>query len=204
MIFAFPLLRCTSSLIDRTLSDYLVLENGKSWVFLDNKGDTVIRTVVGDTVILGDSAKIVNFGGEVSIYRIGDQEVDLYSDYKTYRGGEEVQLESRFSLYFETPFVLGNKWNDSYQTSVEFLGDTFKYRHNLEGEVVSLEEVKVPAGDFNDVYRVKIREIRYVAGPYSEETDTVLEIFYFAPDVGLVKKILEEGDSRREYELVSY
>lgn len=203
-LLTLPFIQCTSSFVDRGLSDYLMLENGRAWVYLDNNGDTVVQKVVGDTAILGDSAKLVNFGGYVNFYRVKEQDVSLYSSYVTYRGGEEVELENRFTLYFETPFVNGNKWEDNFETSKEFLGDTFRYVHNLDGKVVSIDKVDVPAGNFADVYKVKIEETRYIESPYAQESDTVVQFLYFAPDVGLVKKVVQENGTQREYVLVSY
>ncbi len=195
---------CTSSYIDRSVSDYLKLDNGRKWVYLENGEDTLVRTVVGDTVILGDSAKVVNFGGDIIIYRLRDQRVDIYSHYVTYRGGDEVELENRYSLFLQIPFVLGNHWEDRYVNTVEFLGDTFSIEHKLFGDVLSIESLTLPAGSYNNVYKVRSREIRYLSGPFGEEVDTVTQFLYFAPDVGLVKKVIEGNGFERVLELVSY
>lgn len=204
LLFTLPQVQCTSSIMDRSLSDYLRLEEGKRWVYLRNGEDTIFRTVLGDTVIISDTAKVVDFGGQLYFYRVDQQRVDRWSEFVDYRGGEEVPLEERFSLFLEMPLVLGNRWEDLYEGEEEFLGDTFRYSHSVKGEVVSLGEIEVPVGSFQNVYGVRIEEIRHRVNPSGEASDTLIEILYLAPDVGLVMKSLLEGGETKEYVLVGY
>ena len=197
-------LGCMSSFLERSLADYLVIEDGREWIFLENESDTVLRSVIGDTVIQSDTAKAVSFGGEINIYKLLHQKVEMWSKYVDYYWGREVLLEERFTLLYETPFVKGNRWSESYTTEKIVLGDTFHLVHDVEGEVFFLGEIKVPAGSFYDVYGVTVKNIYSGVTPHGEISQTTVDTFYFAPDVGLIKRVRNEGGVISKYELLQY
>jgi hypothetical protein len=94
---------CMSSFLERSLADYFVLDNGREWIFLENERDTILRSVIGDTVIQSDTARAVSFGGEINIYRLLHQRVEIWSVYVDYYWGEKSPLRKGSHCFLRLP-----------------------------------------------------------------------------------------------------
>jgi hypothetical protein len=190
---------CTSTtgIIERTASDYLKLAQGNRWTYLKNAQDTILREVLGDTTLLGDSALVIDTDGFQEYVQIFDEGLLRYERFVTYQGGQEVLLEERFGLWIESPLVLGNTWTDTFSAMRAFGADTFQYTHIVEGDVEEIVGLTAENESFAEVYRVGIRNRYRLVTPNetTEETEDLQD--FFAPGVGLVKRIrsVYDGDT---------
>ena len=98
-------LGCTSitGIIERTASDYLKLAEGNRWTYLKNAQDTILREVMGDTTLLGDSALVIDTDGFQEYVQVFDEGILRYERFVAYQGGQEVLLEER---HYTAPAVL--------------------------------------------------------------------------------------------------
>jgi hypothetical protein len=184
-------LGCTSvtGIIERASSDYLRLEAGNRWTYLKNGTDTIYREVLGDTLIFGDTALIVDLDGSQEYVEIFDEGVLRYERHEAYRGGDEVLLEERYALWIETPLVLDNVWSDTFHTIRAFGADSFVYTHGIEGRVEEIVELTVAGGTYNEVYRVEMTDWIHLEAPDGTQDELEERVDYYAPDVGLVKRL---------------
>ena len=154
---------------------------------MKNGADTVYQKILGDTIILEDSALIIERFGEVEYFV---QEAEFFKKLRktiVYREGDEIVLEERFSTYFKIPFVKGNVWTDVFNNTVVFYEDTFSLDYSLNGTVLNVLDLTVPAGTYSNVYKVLIKEreeIRRIDEVTLKERE---EVYFFAPDVGPIK-----------------
>jgi len=181
-----------SPVIDRTFYNYFPYEVGKSWTYILNDSDTVVISIVGDTLIGTDTVLIFErydgsrtylFSTSSAYYTIEDTSV-------VGPNGEEVKLEDQiFLLQMEKPFVEGNSWDDYYYNFETVGDDTFWIRHSRIGQVAGISEVSTPAGIFKNTYHIRLIERRMIGGPDGVGTISSITNLYFAPDIGPVKEL---------------
>jgi len=91
---------------------------------------------------------------------------------------------------FKWPLKVGKKWNSAYFFQDYFMGQRIPPpRYSIAVEIMSYEEVKVPAGTFN-AFKISWREYSF---SYKED-------FWYAPSIGfIVKRYKEEviGEDKR-------
>ncbi len=182
-----------SPVIDQTYYDYFPYEVGKSWTYLKDDADTVNITIVGDTLIGEDSLLIFESYDGSRTYMLPTTSAfyTLEDTAVVGPGGEEVRLEDNiFFLYLEKPLVTGNSWEDHYFNKVIVTEDTFWIRHSRLGEVSDLETVNVPAGTFENVYRVRMVEDLVIGTPDGVSERSYMKSVYFAPERGPVKQLI--------------
>lgn len=179
-----------SSLLFRSGQDYFPLVRGSLWKYLDGS-DTVYVEVAGDSLIGGRTAVVVttDFAPGFWTKPAPEAEVRRWVRRTFERGGVEYVLEARYGLVYLLPFVNGTGWYDEHADTVVVLGvDTLRYRRRLEARVVAIEPVTVPAGSFDDCYRLEFTETTETAIADSVTTVTVNRTDWLAPGVGLVRR----------------
>lgn len=182
-----------SPLIDRTYYNYFPFEVGKSWTYLLNDSDTVTVSIVGDT-LLGEDTMLIfeNYDGERTyLFSTSSAYYSLEDTSIVGPGGEDIKLEDRiFILLYEKPFVVGNAWDDFYSNIVPVGEDTFWINHYRTGEVLGIGDIETPAGNFQNVYSIRIMDKRVIGGPDGVGNIFTVRNIYFAPDVGVVKELI--------------
>ncbi|MBN2538340.1 hypothetical protein JXB37_08710 [candidate division WOR-3 bacterium] len=179
-------LGCSGMLFFRSGEDYFPLVRGSLWKFLAG-ADTSYFEVTGDSSVGGQvcTVVLVDYAPEFWLKRSGTAEIRRFYHRTLIRGGEEYELEARYGLRYLLPFVEGDSWAETFRDTVVVLGsDTIHYRHRLECRVAGVEPVSIPAGDFEQCYRLEFTEL-------FEDEDTTVTAFteWLAPGVGLVRRV---------------
>ncbi len=182
-----------SPIIDQTYYEYFPYEVGQSWTYLKNDTDTVNITIVSDTVIGEDSLLIFESydGSRTYLLPTTSAFYTLEDTAVVGPGGDEIKLEDNiFFLYLEKPLVTGNSWEDHYFNKVIVTEDTFWIRHSRLGQVSGLESVNVPAGTFEDVYKVRIVEDLVIGTPDGLSERGYMKSIFYAPERGPIKQLI--------------
>jgi hypothetical protein len=116
--------------------------------------------------------------------------------------GEDIVLESRWRPRLERPLNLGNRWEDAFSNDVVHQGVTFSIESSLTGTVEEIETVLTPVDFFEECYRVDLdvrSRITLPTGDVEEENVRLKE--WYAPGIGMVKRVVEGGDT---WELIDF
>ncbi|MFO7638218.1 MAG: hypothetical protein R6X14_02785 [bacterium] len=196
LLAALLLLGC-SNLLFRSGRDYFPLVRGSLWKYFDGT-DTCYVEVGRDSLVGGRSGTIVytDFAPGLWVKPTPESEVRQWVRRTLLRGGTEHVLEERYALVYLLPLVTGNSWSDEYSDTIIILGtDTLRYRHRLEVRVAAIEPVTVPAGEFEECYRLE-----FTRTVVAEAESTASYTEWLAPDVGLVRR----SSGGRVIELAEY
>jgi len=96
---------------------------------------------------------------------------------------------SDWVLFYEIPFVIGNRW----YSSTTFEDELFvQWKEERRVEVVGRENVSVIAGDYEDCYKILNKKNYSMFG--GDSTYYYNMEMWYAPHIGLVKWIITETD----------
>lgn len=165
------------------ISDYFPLNVGSEWVYEDKKGNTATLKITGinqkDNINWyqgSNSSNAKNFIFYVyNKYAIAKGKLLFRANLKLMSEGDEESSGNSKKItqvvFLKEPLRVGTKWNFTYPEG--------KY---ATFEILSVsDEVSVPAGNYEDVIRVRI---------YMPEMG-YLGFLYYAKDVGLIKATTE-------------
>ncbi|MCX7733062.1 MAG: hypothetical protein N2248_07880 [candidate division WOR-3 bacterium] len=179
---------CSERVLFRAGRNYFPLSAGRSWKYaLGN--DTVYVEVRGDTAVLNRGCIQVDRNFAPEYYITSPNEVRKLIVTTRPRPGGEDTVEFRFGLLYWLPPVLGNRYQDRFDTTLISGPDTIAFTHLLDIRVGEIETVTVPAGEFEDCYRLEFTETIV-----SEDTTVINWVEWLAPDVGVVKRSTGAGD----------
>ncbi len=179
---------CSERVLFRAGRNYFPLSAGRSWKYaLGN--DTVYVEVRGDTAVLNRVCIQVDRNFAPEYYITSPNEVRKLIVITRPRPGGEDTVEFRFGLLYWLPPVLGNRYQDRFDTTLISGPDTIAFTHLLDVRVGEIETVTVPAGEFEDCYRLEFSETIV-----SEDTTVINWVEWLAPDVGVVKRSTGAGD----------
>lgn len=176
--------KLNDGVLRRSAANYFPLDSGSEWRY-DVGGTSSLVQVWGDSLVDNSPVTVVLRDYEEEYWLESQGDVSRFVDTVVNLGGTDYPLEQRFRRFYVLPFVLGNSWSDDFDTTAVIMGDTFRYRHDIDGKVAAIDTVTVPAGSFTDCYEVDLNEL--VAVNDSETNTSTRE--WYAPDVGLVKRI---------------
>lgn len=148
---------------------YFPMAPGDIWYYTDADSTDIVRTIAGDTVILGDTCLLVRHNGTTA---------EAWSIDET---GFSVHLISD-SIWADPPllipFSLPSTGTYDFDNSLYFVNNDTTYAIDIEGTIsfVGYVSKTVPAGTFADVV-----QLHYAPDDYDE---------FYAPGVGL----LDNGD----------
>jgi hypothetical protein len=183
---------------ERLASDYAPYTNvGNTWDFVvqaedtsDLSWDTNRRTVLG-----GLQAVEIQQGEELLYF--SRQDDGLYEWVETTRtfSDEIIVLEARWRKRLELPPATGNTWVDSYENETTFAGLPYRIESTLEGTITGIESVQTQADFFQEAIAVEIRILTTVSDPIGgETTEEILLREWYAPDVGMVRREVQNGE----------
>lgn len=179
---------CSERVLFRAGRNYFPLSAGRSWKYAVGN-DTVYVEVRGDTAVLNRGCIQVDRNFAPEYYITSPNEVRrLIVTTKPRPGGEDT-IEFRFGLVYWLPPVLGNRYQDRFDTTLISGPDTIAFIHLLDVRVAGIETVTVPAGEFQDCYRLEFTEKRV-----SQDTAVSTWVEWLAPDVGVIKRMTSTGD----------
>lgn len=183
MLTALTAVSCNDSILLRSDANYFPLLPGSSWQYLRGE-DTVYVTVdTLSSVILNQPCTRVYRNFAPAYFLAGPTEVRRLSVGVISRPGGEDTVEYRFALLYQLPLVLGNVYNDAYDTTLIWGPDTLNYHHTLNAQVAAIESVATPAGVFYDCYRIDFTETTA-----ARETTQTAWREWLAPGTGVVRR----------------
>ena len=187
---------CEDKTLYRATSDYFPLKAGVIWQYVNlESNDTCEVKVIGDTSVNIHNCILVTRDA-IPEYWIKDKtEIRKLVEIKLNRAGSDFVLEQNFRTYFQLPLIKGNSWRDTLNNSVDVLGDSVNLRHIINGKVESIEGVTIPAGDFNEVYKVILVDTLW----FDDSLSTRFSYYWLAPETGIVKQRFESGDTIEQY-----
>lgn len=179
---------CSDRVLFRAGSNYFPLNQGRSWKYLAGN-ETVYVAVRGDTAILNRLCIQVDRNFAPEYYLASPDEVRRLIVTTRSRPGGEDTVEFRFGIVYYLPPLLGNRYQDRFDTTLISGPDTIAFVHILDVRVSGVEALTVPAGSFEDCYRLEFSEV-IISG------DTTVNnwVEWLAPDVGLIKRSTSAGD----------
>ena len=177
-------------LVYRISSDYMpVTTVGNTWTYeLTGSGERLV-SIVGEDAILGRDCIRAQVDFEDRYWYRDEDQFDVYVR-TIYLYNEEHVIEERWARYLELPLVLDNTWAEEYEQTTSVYGQPVTRRVRTEGRVTAIRNVTVPAGEFEQCYVVRLEMIGETQTPYGDDwADTTLVEEYYAPDIGLVRRV---------------
>jgi len=174
---------CSDQILFRAGSNYFPLTAGRSWKYTIGE-DTVYVEVRGDTAILDRGCIQVDRNFAPEYFITSPTEVRKLIVNTRLRPGGEDTVECRFGVCYYLPLVAGNWYTDRFDTTLIYGPDTINYTHLLEVKVSKVDLVQVPAGSFDDCYRLEFRE-----KIMKDDTTENVWVEWLAPNVGVVKRV---------------
>jgi len=176
-------LACSDMLLYRSGANYFPLFPGGKWRYLLDM-DTVYVEVDTLPATIADKNCIRvyrNFAPEY--YLASPSEIRKLVVSAISRPGGEDTVEFRFGLLYRLPFILGDRFQDHFDTILTWGPDTVQFVHSLDVRVAGIDSVQVPAGTFYECYRLEFTET--VVKP---ETVSTQWVEWLAPEVGVVQR----------------
>ncbi|MCS7258519.1 MAG: hypothetical protein NZ601_04020, partial [candidate division WOR-3 bacterium] len=114
--------------------------------------------------------------------------------------GHEYLLKKEWVLQYHVPFLQGNVWGDYVRDTINLLGQLFFFEYIVIRKIVGIEDITTPAGSFIEAYKLDFFE----KFTLNDETEIYQGTEWFAPNVGLVKKIINgEEEVLIEYKITN-
>ncbi|MGQ9707559.1 MAG: TapB family protein [bacterium] len=175
-------LACQDMLLYRSGANYFPIFPGGQWRYLLDTDTIIVEVDTRDTTIASKSCVRIyrNFAPEY--YIASPNEIWKLVVSTMPRPGGEDTVEFRFGLRYRLPFVLGDRFQDHFDTILIRGPDTVQFVHTFEVRVSGVDSVRVPAGAFFDCYRLEFTEL--VVKP---ETVLTQWVEWLAPGVGVVQ-----------------
>ncbi|MEO0005158.1 MAG: hypothetical protein ABIK49_04065 [candidate division WOR-3 bacterium] len=189
LITVLIFLGCSDMLLYRSGANYFPLPQGATWKYLFENDTIYVQVDTSPAVIANRNCIRVyrNFAPEY--YTVSPTEIEKLIITEIPRPNKPDTVEFRFGLRYRQPLVLGDSFQDSFDTTLFWGQDTVKFLHSLRVRVSAIDSVLVPAGKFYDCYRLEFCEM--VVKP---ETTITQWIEFLAPDVGVVKREYHSGE----------
>lgn len=178
------LLACEGRVVQQMDQDHFPLKTGNYWCYEAPGGYITRINVTGQEVMGGRWAWMVEEEYEPSYWINQAGEVRRYTIYEDTLEGEVYQLDEIYRLVYRVPFVEGASWSETHEIDTIIRGDTIRILDEIEGEVIGVEGLSLPAGEFPSTYKVRIVETIRLNGSTTVDTSHR----WFAPGVGLVKR----------------
>ncbi|MDH5683178.1 MAG: hypothetical protein OEZ20_01760 [candidate division WOR-3 bacterium] len=185
LFLIFLTLNCSQDkILQRATSDYFPLEPGWYWRYTIGN-DTSMVQVISDTFAYGHYCVLTNRDFLEEYWIKEKNEIKKLFEKKINRAGSDFILEQHYRLYFELPLILGNSWSEDFCDTIDVLGESIIFQHQIKGSVEAIDSISTPAGDFSDVYKMMLVQNFQQNDSVKSETS----YYWLAPDIGVVKKI---------------
>ncbi len=168
----------------RATADYFPFKVGNYWKYEDavSKIPHIVEVKM-DSVVFGRSCTVVEDNFKESYWVKSEGWVEKFVVKTITRYGEEDTLEQAYRAYYLLPFVVGNIWSDTLADTVVVMTDTIIFHHAIDVTVAGIEDVN----NFTDTYKVETVE----TVSQNDSTETTVTTEWFAPGIGLVKRVGE-------------
>ncbi len=205
--FLLVVLVC-SSISRGYAQNYYPDEFGNTWILRSKDGiEERLVTIEGPETIRNESLKVISDG----TYPVSDpasnnpnkffikatpNEVQIFRATATLQGFDATIDYSPPETFLPVPIELGTEWTVVGEAKVVLFGVEIKIPTTNVAEVVAIEDVNVPVGNFHDC--LKIEQQLSTSGLVTSSQQSTM---WLAPDFGLVKSLNSNGIT---FELIDY
>lgn len=176
-----------SPLCVRIGADYFPSEIGHKWVFRrasPSGTDTIQIKVVDTTNVYSRNCLDFEQNGEPGYWWISDMRIDKLFYQIVFANGEEDTIAQAWVPWLQLPFVLNNAWEYSFSNQAIIFDDTVKVGLQTKGQVISLT---------GNTFEVKTQLIETQLSKYfGTYSDTSIYYEWYAPDTGVVKRVIND------------
>ncbi|MEO0108933.1 MAG: hypothetical protein ABIK62_07185, partial [candidate division WOR-3 bacterium] len=176
-------------ILRRAASDYYPLPAGAQWSYSHPDGTSSLVQVRGESIAYNRPCVVVERDYREEYVARSQGQVRRFVSHVLNIGGTGFPLEQRYQLCYLLPPVSGNSWSELFTDSVDVLGTVFAISHEIRGKVKTDTVLRVWAGQFDDCYELELTETLVLGSSGAQETTRVLTREWFAPGVGIVKRM---------------
>jgi hypothetical protein len=172
-------LGCDNPFSTRMTADYFPLAEGNIWEYEVKENNNYQISVA---VIREDSLIQVDVGGDVQYFERKSGIINRVRELISFYDGGRVTFGRIFEPYLLLPPIEGENWQKEFNLSSIYIGDTVRKYFFVSIDSVIITSVDLNSGSYENVYRLKRTTI--------EDQDTIIQYEWFAPDIGLIKKVI--------------
>jgi len=184
---------CDNRIIERAASDYYPIETGNWWRYSDNElyePQQVYVEVESLTSVLNTDCYPVTFSGVVHYIAVDDWAVREYKELIYNYDGSDHTIARGFLTRIQLPFIQGDIYVDSVRDSIDVGGISIQGTCRVNGLVSAYEGNSL----YGSVYKVIITTTETIVLPDTTFTNASSVEEYYAPGVGLMKFVNDEGE----------
>jgi hypothetical protein len=170
---------CENPFSVRMTADYFPLKKGNKWIYEVKKDNNyqIEMDVINDE----DSLVKVNVGGDTQYFERKIGIVNRVRDLTTTYEGEKVTFGRIYEPYLFLPPIEGENWHKEFTLSSVYKGDMVSKYFSVNVDSVISTSIVLNSKSYENVYRLR----RIVV----EDEDSLVQYEWFAPDIGLLKKL---------------
>ena len=170
---------CSNPFSIRMSADYFPLEVGYKWIY-QVEGQAASKVEI--EVISYDTAYLVNIQGLEIYMERREGEVNLITKLTTTYRGERILFGTVREPYLHLPFIKNDYWEMQFKLSTVHNGDTIYKSVFISVDSVDITTLSVPFGNYDEVYHLRRIHV--------EDEDSVTSYEWYAPNVGLIRKVI--------------
>jgi hypothetical protein len=170
---------CENPFSVRMTADYFPLKKGNKWIYevKEDNNYQIEMDVINDE----DSLVKVNVGGDTQYFQRKIGIVNRVRELNTTYEGEKVTFGRIFEPYLFLPPIEGETWHKEFTLSSVYKGDTVSKYFSVNVDSVISTSIVLNSESYENVYRLR----RIIV----EDEDSLVQYEWFAPDIGLIKKL---------------
>ncbi len=172
-------LGCENPFSTRMTADYFPLAVGNNWLYeikADNNYQLVMRVTEEDSFFQ------VDVGGDIQYFERKSGIVNRVRELTITYEGERIPFGRIYEPYLLLPPIEGENWQREFNLSSVYEGDTVKKYFSISVDSVISTSIVLNSASYENVYRIRRTTI--------EDTDSLIQYEWFAPDIGLIRKII--------------
>ncbi len=173
--------------------DYYPLSIGNRWIYKDESNNIIISDIIDTIDVMGTKVFVKQtitsgYEGAVNFSYVAKSEkgVDQYALGGASAGDDTIIFSPALPLY-RFPLIPGETWDIEFE--VKLSDGFFVGNGKTVSEVISEEDLTVPAGSFSNVFQVKEDFSWELLG---QKLDHTISRQWLAPNVGVIKFINEQ------------
>jgi hypothetical protein len=192
-IVATVLISCDNRIIERAASDYFPIETGNWWRYSDDniyEPHQVYVEVESLTSVMNTDCYPVTYSGVVHYIARDKRAIREYKELIYDFEGDDYIVARSFLTRIQLPMVQGNGYADSMSDSVNVGGNFIYGKCRIDGLVSEYEDNNL----YGNIYKIIINTRETIIAPDTTIARTSSVEEYYAPGIGLVRFIDDEGE----------
>ncbi len=192
-IAAAVFVSCDNRIIERAASDYYPIETGNWWRYADGniyEPHEVYVEVESLTSVMSTNCYPVTYSGVVHYIARDERAIREYKKLIYNFQGDDYIIVQGFLTRIQLPMVQGNVYTDSVSDSVNVGGVFVHGTSGIDGLVSEYENNSL----YGNIYKIIINTRETIIAPDTTIASTSSVEEYYAPGIGLVRFINDEGE----------